>query len=90
MATTKPTYQNSTTIPINIPRFNKDSMDVPVGKYVTGDFWATNNTKNGLDTGVAMWKYLGFTDVSSGSDPSAALIVYDYTLANYVTKTHAV
>lgn len=84
MATTKPTFQNATGDALTAPRYNFSDIPVPPGKYITGDFYLGYNTIEGISTGERVYEVLGFTNVSSGSDPDLADIVYDYTLAEVV------
>lgn len=86
MATTKPTFRNATGDVLAAPRYNFSDVKVPPYKYITGDFYAQENTLDGQGTGVYIYETLGFTDVSSGSDPDAGDIVYDYTLAEVVPE----
>lgn len=78
MATSLPTFQNQTADPINVPRYNLSSIALPVNKYVTGAYYLEYNTVNGISTGTPIFEVLGLTDVSSGVDPVAADIIYDY------------
>jgi hypothetical protein len=83
MATTKPTFQNATSRTLAAPRYNFSDVPVPPGKYVTGAFYAEENTLDGNPTGTYLYEVLGLTDVSSGSDPLPADIVYDYVASGY-------
>lgn len=90
MATTKPTFYNATGSTLAAPRYNFSDIPVPPGKYVTGDYYAGENTLDGNPTGEYIFEVLGLTDVSSGSDPLPADIVYDYTLAEVMPPDVAV
>lgn len=83
MATTKPTFQNVTGSVLTAPRYNFSDVPVPPGKYITGEFYAGENTLDGNPTGEYIFEVLGFTDVSSGSDPLPADIIYDYVQSGY-------
>jgi hypothetical protein len=81
MATSKPCFQNQTEVPVSVVRYNSDPFDLPPLKYVTGDFYATEETLDGVGTGEYLYQRMFLTDVSSGSDPDPADILYDYTLS---------
>lgn len=89
MATSKPTFQNATSRILTAPRYNFSDVSVPPGKYITGAFYAGENTLDGNPMGEYLFEVLGFTDVSSGSDPLPADIVYDYAQSGYGPLTAA-
>lgn len=80
MPTSLPTFQNATSRTLAAPRYNFSDVPVPPGKYITGEYYAEENTLDGEPTGIYLYEVLGFTDVSSGDDPLPADIVYDYVV----------
>jgi hypothetical protein len=77
MATTKPTFKNNNNFSIYTNRWDTSSIEVPAGKYVTGDYYYNVDTYSSWP----VWRLLKLTDVSAGVDPLAADIIYDYTIS---------
>lgn len=82
MATTKPTFKNLSGKIIAVPRYNRENIDVPHGKYVIGEYynslWSVNND-------YKLYQVLDLTDVSSGTDPDSEDVIYEYIITPVAT-----